>query len=596
MKTGILSMALAVALFETVQAAAPVSSGFALDDIHFWVGEGENRCGVVVDWQGTAKAWGYRWNGTCTNLFEVVRRIAREDHRLNFSYQKMTASYVDLYFFGYDVNDGACQWLPKEGESSDAEALVGLEDSVAYSQWWVLYGPMNGSSFPTDAQTSAWTAANGQIPVDGDWFVFTIGSPEYDTNWNETPAILSIPTAAESPYGFEVVSCSTKATGDYAEPSNVLGRPTTCMNGQWGGPVSPYNSAWMADELLTLSGEDEDVVPQVSIKFDHDVMDDANNPWGIDFIVFGNAFGVGNSTSYYTQTTDPSKVSFAGTGASEESEVLVSQDGETWYSYTETKSADDFAPTLGYVYDTTTPETSLFSGNAWWGLPADACYPVNPSLGWSDFKGLTLAQVAQYYNGSAGGAGYDLAKFELNGQKLPVNAEGKRWIRYVRVQSVYLDDTGEGDSGWSEPEVDAVADVAPVSAYELWVERNYTDWTTAWDAAVTGPEVVVANGRSNAVNFFLGVSPGDTATELAFRVASFEPGEIVHTLTVVTNQKLADGCGLVVKRADSLSATSWASELPMIVSSTQQDDGSWLTQMMVPRDGGAFLKLALDVE
>ena len=43
-------------------------AAFTRDDIHYWVGEGANRCAVVIDWgsEGRSLAWGYKWRGNCT--------------------------------------------------------------------------------------------------------------------------------------------------------------------------------------------------------------------------------------------------------------------------------------------------------------------------------------------------------------------------------------------------------------------------------------------------------------------------------------------------------------------------------------------------
>lgn len=377
------------------------------DDIHYWIGEGTNRCGVVVDWAGyeTAKAWGYRWNGTCTNLLEVVRRIAHEDPRLKFGVQRM-GSFWDLYFFGYDVNDCHPAWDLVNGMASDDEALAHREDSEFYSAWWGLYGPMNGDAFPTVKQTPSGTAADQIVPQNADWFVFSYGS-----NWS-APVDLRQPEFAESPYGYKVVASFTEeANSKYNRAENVLGHPTMYMEGEWGGPINPYNPAWMENEFLslvsyggkaTVPGE-SDGPGYVTIAFDHDVIDDPANPYGIDFIVFGNSLGVGTSDDYYSQSDDPAKVVFSGAGAVEEALVEVSHDGKTWFAFKDGPFADGAMPTLGYQYDPVNPDPNLFSGNLYWGRAALATRPVDPKVGFADFKGLTLAEVCQRYNGSAGG-------------------------------------------------------------------------------------------------------------------------------------------------------------------------------------------------
>ena len=564
--------------------------GFSFNDIHFWVGEGTNRCAVALDFGGESLAWGYKWNGSCTNLLEVMNRIVDQDHRLVMGCQGMTSAYADLYFFGYDKDDGAASWDKNTGSTSSANALWGLEDRKSFSQWWVLYGPMPGQSFPTTPQYSSWYAANSITPVDGDWFVFAIGSPEYDANnnWAETPAILDMPTAAESPYGWRVVDSSVSTTeDDFDDVENVLGRPTAYMVGQWGGPVSPYNAAWKEGELLTLQGEDDFVV----IEFDHDVVDDPNNPFGLDFIVFGNAFGVGTTDAYYSQDMGPNGISFTGSGTPEEALVEVSQDGRTWYAFNDGPHGDDFAPTLGFVYDDVTPDTALYSGNKWWGKMADACYPVDPSLSWASLRGLTLAEVAKRYNGSAGGTGFDIGKLNL-----PTNAQGRKWFRYVRISGMESDTPNDEGDSFTLPEVDAVADVAPVSGYRNWVLDNFT-WDKAWQTNLTDAVAIAPNGLPNGLNCVYGLAPTDTvAANVPFKVVSFEPGETVHVIKMLSPTRMtATPNGLVVKETASLGA-GWKSVKPTLLSSESQGDGTWLNTFTVPKGEGAFFKLALDVE
>lgn len=50
-----------------------------IDDIEFWVGEGENRAGMIFDWNDgkspEALAWGYRWDGDAT-VFDMLTAVA----------------------------------------------------------------------------------------------------------------------------------------------------------------------------------------------------------------------------------------------------------------------------------------------------------------------------------------------------------------------------------------------------------------------------------------------------------------------------------------------------------------------------------------
>lgn len=547
-------------------------AAFTRDDIHYWVGEGANRCAVVIDWggEGRSLAWGYKWRGTCTNLAEVVQRIVHEDPRLG--------SDAKLAAFSYDVEDVHLS-------RSKATALYSAVNG-AYGTWR-FFGPF--SEIPQMVSTASSIKPDAVHPLPDQWFVL-----RYSTSDGLEEAVTA-PTYAESPYGYEVVESFTLEKSPlYNQASNVLGHPamgiftSSSTYGDSGSTINPAYPAWSGGRLLSLVGDDEEGTPGfVTIKFDHDVLDDPNNPFGIDFLVFGNAFGVRDSKENVQLTTDPLTVSFTGKGSYENALVEVSQDGETWYAYEKGPYADSFMPTLGYLYDPAAPDTGLFNGNLYWGRAARATRPVNPACSFSSFSGLNLAQVCQRYDGSAGGTGFDLAELPL-----PRNGNGLKWIRYVRISCVE-ESNDEGDFGYNVPEIDAVADVAPVSDYELWAQGQYQDWATAWrDGAA---EAVAANGVTNALNFAWGLSPTEPVpASVPFEITGFSKGENRHTITVRSPCRLSDARRLVVKAATRLDG-GWKNIIPTLLTS-EQDGDAFLNTFAVPTDAGVFFKLAVQTE
>ena len=532
------------------------ASAFSVDDVHFWAGDGTSKCAVVIDWgdKGGTRAWGYKWRGTCTNLAEVVRRIVHEDPRL--------VSNDAQTFFGYDVNDCHPSWDKAAGTCTDKAAF---------------------------AAADGWSFAGDRVPQNGEILTLRRGTG---------PAATPVP--AESPYGYEIVDSFTLETKPlYNRAENVLGHPargifsTDAQEGDNGGIVSPGYPAWGGGLLFSLEGDEDEEEPGfVTIKFDHDVIDDPKNPWGIDFIVFGNAFAVKQGTSYVTLGGDPATVRLTGTGAAEGALVEVSQDGETWYAFEDGPYADDAMPTLGYLYDPEHPDAGLFGGNKYWGRPAHATRPVDPSVGFKNFAGLTLAQACQAYAGSAGGTGYDLAEL----RDLPENADGRKWFRYVRVSCMYSEEPNEdGDFGYTVPEVDAVADVAPVSAYELWAEDIYWDWTTAWKDGAA--DAVAENGLPNALCFAWGLDPWYEPEVLPeFRIADFAPNGDVHVLTVESPVRMTDAGGIVVRATSSLDG-GWADVVPELQSSEWDDTRAvYVNTFTVPASAGSFFKLAVPTE
>jgi hypothetical protein len=258
------------------------------------------------------------------------------------------------------------------------------------------------------------------------------------------------------------------------EPENVLGRPTIDTTGDdWYFPeyeYGPVNAVWPAFrsfELLYL-GEEGYVI----VKFSHVVRDDENNPYGMDFIVFGNAKHViGGDQGWVNR--DPGNVTVGFSGDIDPGIVSVSQDGERWYSFTNDPCfmsgdpcfiklaadandgpfCDDFAPTLGRVYDPNDPDGSLGEWNEWWGEATNPTLPVDPNFYFDSFGGYTIAEISEVYGNSAGGTGYDIGRLDL-----PVDPfSGLKWFQYVRV-----DDRANGGVAV----VDAFSDVSSCGDYK----------------------------------------------------------------------------------------------------------------------------------
>ena len=166
----------------------------------------------------------------------------------------------------------------------------------------------------------------------------------------------------------------------------------------------------------------------------------------------------------------------------------------------------------------------------------------------------------------------------------------------MRISCAYSEEPNEeGDYGFAEPEVDAVADVAPVSGYRNWVLENFT-WAEAWQTNLTAATVIAPNGLPNGLNCVYGLKPTDAVANVPFEVVAFEQGETEHVIQMRSPTRLtATPKGLVVKKAAALNG-EWTAVAPSFVSA-QQDGNVWLNTFTVPNDAAArFFKLALDAE
>ncbi|MDO8302799.1 MAG: hypothetical protein Q7T18_06135 [Sedimentisphaerales bacterium] len=212
-------------------------------------------------------------------------------------------------------------------------------------------------------------------------------------------------------------------------------------------PVVPVYGAFRWWEIVTIGNNGGKLI----VKFNHHVADDKNNPYGIDFIIFGNAQQSKANNFEWKPLSDPTQVSVGSTTYYERGIVSVSQDGIKWYKFIRGISADpnivyadsngpyadDFAPTAGYKWD---------YANHCWGEELDPTKPVNPALTAASMNGKTIAQMVDAYDGSAGGTGFDIGQFDLE------------WIQYVRIE--------DNPNLSSTTEIDAVSDVSACGDYK----------------------------------------------------------------------------------------------------------------------------------
>ncbi len=240
----------------------------------------------------------------------------------------------------------------------------------------------------------------------------------------------------------------------YDDPASMLGMPATDFFDPWGGwsggtttrRVKLVEPAYHLDptqtrKLIATLQEGSFII----VRFDEPVEDHPAHPYGVDFLVFGNAFFAANGM--VTDSTDMNTLGLVGGGFYEPMKVSVSP-GYTgklgqlpdapatwdWYRYENGPYADTAFPTHAYHWNR--------ADSTWTDELMDFTKPVNPAVGPLIEAGgpFSAADAIDLYDGAGGGTGFDLAE------------SGFAFIRYVKV---------EGLPGFAGGEVDAVSAVRP---------------------------------------------------------------------------------------------------------------------------------------
>lgn len=247
-------------------------------------------------------------------------------------------------------------------------------------------------------------------------------------------------------------------TAGYDDPNAALGEPSRETPGQFGGPVDPFSPPYLSEQLVSIG-----TGGSLTLEFTTAIENDPKNPFGLDFIVFGNAgFVITNGNFSGGGITDGSLFS-GGDGAGE---VWVSEDGVSYY-----KLSHDLAPTLDGLFP---PDGR-----------GDFQIPVNPSLTAGAFGGKDLAGIRELYAGSGGGAGFDLA-WARNEAGEPVSLASARFVR-VAVAEGHV-------------ELDGFADVRATGVPERRFEFDFaTDPLAAGWREMGAPELFAWHAESGMV-------------------------------------------------------------------------------------------------
>jgi hypothetical protein len=483
--------------------------------------------------------WGYRWNGVATaeNMLDAVAAV---DHRLFAVISPPSAFGTFPYALGYDLNNNGVFGIKSVtnvfAESSFTNGLRTLttEDpddsqpldagdifwSGSFGPSWELWQEQGGTGGFTNAPdrgpnaywtpddpTAPYSGHHGQWALaqsgmssialqNGSWIGWTVAAGGFDFFNPTAPGTIAyglhkhappLPTAASTnvPYAAQVIASQGPfGASPYDDPACVLGAPSSRFYESTSKPATRVKMVEAAYNYSVMNGQTNKLIvtlnngSSIIARFDHPVLDNPANPYGIDFIVFGNTFFTG--TGFTSDSANFNTFNMTGGSFSEPTKISVSpgytgQPGEDpgnpatwpWYRYENGPYGDTVFPTQAYKWNR--------AGTNWTEELLDYTKPVNPVLQTRFAAGsLSVADGIDLYDGSGGGTGFDLG------------VSGFASIRYIKAEGI--------SPGFSAGEIDALTIVRPM---------------TIGDELSIAP----ANLTNNTAHLFF-QDPGDTSRNL----------------------------------------------------------------------------------
>ncbi len=561
------SLALALAAVPFTWSACAV----AFDDIQFWAGSGTNRAGIVIDWTDgkTSQSilWGYRWNGPTTGL-DMLQTVVAADSRL-FAHLGQFGWGTAIFGIGYDLNNsGGFNTTPalsfdngglalETGSTNASDARVPADAADHFVEGWNTgFWAYFTKATQGDAWASSWVGAGDRVLADGAWdgYSFAAGFNSAEPS-ERTPAL-------SNPFAIEVVAAQGPfGATPYDDPVSVLGMPSTNFYDPWGGwsggttvrrvkLVEPaYNlDATQTHKLITTLNEGSSIVA----RFEQPIQDDPAHPYGVDLLVFGNAFYT--SSGFVNDSADMNTLMLAGGGFFEPMKVSVSpgytgKPGQSstnwqtwdWYRYKSGPYADTAFPTHAYRWNRT--------NSTWSNESMDFTKPVNPVFGpaleSAGTAGLSAADAIDLYDGSGGGTGFDLAE------------SGFTSIQFVKV---------EGLTGFDGGEIDAFSSVRPM---------------VLGDSLTVTPENLT-NG-SATLRFQRPTRPSETALTLSFtavsKMARVATAPLPDTSALTPYGRVLNGGGFAVAPLLGSNSVSFGANLRWAAGASYQGNGQDLAPL-----------------
>lgn len=252
--------------------------------------------------------------------------------------------------------------------------------------------------------------------------------------------------AHAAPFADSVVSF-TSGTGfasDYlgnpmTDPTRALGSPSTSTTDPFGTyPVDPLSAPFLANQLVSLGAGGS-----LTVGFSTPILNNAANPYGLDFIIFGNSFLDASGSPNFD--TANGQIAGNNTGSTE---VFVSANGIDYYRLN---------PSLAPVVDGFAPTDAA----------GDFTKALNPSLTPGSFTGLQVPGIRSLYNGSGGGTAYDLAwAQDINGNAVLLPS-----VSFIRVNVLTGVSEIDGFSTVAVPEPSIFA-LAGLAGLGLVIQRR----------------------------------------------------------------------------------------------------------------------------
>jgi len=216
-------------------------------------------------------------------------------------------------------------------------------------------------------------------------------------------------SANASPFADAVIDYNpgTGYSQGFTNPEAVLGEPSRVN--PFGEQTDPFDPPYGRAQIASLGAGGS-----LTVAFQTPILNHPNNLYGYDFSIFGN------SGFIITNDFDLSTFNWIGIPATDGSlfaenegatRVSVSRDGVAFY---------ELRSSLQTTVDRLYPTDGI----------GDFFRPVPPQVVQQDFAGATLEQMHSLYQGSAGGASFDIS--------WAVDAAGKSVylpeIRFIRVE------------------------------------------------------------------------------------------------------------------------------------------------------------------
>lgn len=202
-------------------------ASITIDDIIYWVGNGNNKARLIVNWCDTsiAFAWGVKFDADSVTTQDLLETISKYDSRFSYTYGGTMISDIIFQNEEYSLSLQGNWWMYNVNGLS---AMVGFQDQYVHDGDWIKFGDEQCGIVDEETWAYVWTSPVQAVSLPSDTnqtFDGVIESPGCQAIACNDEGIIGWASTCTITRGYQNIA-NPVAVADYGNDNDATGPST----------------------------------------------------------------------------------------------------------------------------------------------------------------------------------------------------------------------------------------------------------------------------------------------------------------------------------------------------------------------------------